>query len=291
MLLDNISLLLQKIFEIYKEQLPIIFGLACLFAVMSIFKSHASDPNKVWWRSRGLATDIAYALIHGIAAPYFKLPALVLAYALLSSTVMTQDEVAAFFRNGGGPLHVLPFWGQVIVQLLVADLFLYWLHRIFHGNTLWRYHAVHHSSEDLDWMSAYRSHPINVIMQPALVSIIMLTLGISPAVMAFLLPFDIITAAWVHSNLNWTLGPLKYVIATPVFHRWHHTLPDEGGNSNFAPTFSFWDYIFGTFYMPEGKIPQDFGCDDPHLPEGYFKQLLYPFRPKGNAAPSIEPAE
>lgn len=291
MVLETFSLLLHKIVAVYREQLPIIIGLGCFFALLTIFKSHASDPNKVWWRNRGLTTDITYALIHGVLGPYFKLPALVLIFVILSSTVMTSDEVSDFFKNGGGPLRSLPFWAQVIVQMAVADFLLYWIHRIFHGNSMWRYHAIHHSSDDVDWTTAYRFHPINLMLQPALVTMIMLALGISPTVMAFLVPFDILSAAWVHSNLNWTLGPLKYIVATPVFHRWHHTLPDEGGNSNFAPTFSFWDWIFGTFYMPEGKLPQTFGCDDPHFPEGYFSQLIYPFRPKDKSVPLIEPAE
>jgi sterol desaturase/sphingolipid hydroxylase (fatty acid hydroxylase superfamily) len=291
MALEPIALLLHKIVEVYKEQLPIILGLACLFAALTIFESQASDPGKVWWRNPGLATDLSYALIHGIAGPYFKLPALVLIYALLSHTVMTPDQVGEFFKNGGGPLRALPFWTQVIVQLVVADFLLYWIHRLFHGNTMWRYHAIHHSSEEIDWTTSYRFHPINLVLQPALVTMIMLALGISPAVMAFLVPFDILSSAWVHSNLNWTLGPLKYLVATPVFHRWHHTLPDKGGDSNFAPTFAFWDWAFGTFYMPEGKLPRTFGCDDPLFPEGYFRQLFYPFRSKGTEAPAIEPAE
>jgi sterol desaturase/sphingolipid hydroxylase (fatty acid hydroxylase superfamily) len=290
-MLETLEQLLRKVFDVYKEQLPIILGLAVAFAVMTVFKSHAANPGKVWWKSRGLPTDVSYALIHGIVGPYFKLPAIVIVYVLLSSTVMAQDDVADFFKNGGGPLRNLPFWGQVIVYMLLADFLMYWIHRIFHGHSLWRYHAIHHSSDDLDWLSSFRSHPINVMMQPAFVAIVMLTLGISPAVMAFLVPFDIVTACWVHSNLNWTLGPLKYVVATPVFHRWHHTMPDEGGSSNFSPTFSFWDWLFGTFYMPEGKLPQTFGCDEPNFPEGYFKQLIHPFRPKDTRTPVIEPAE
>lgn len=279
MSLDSLALILHKIFDAYAGQLPFVVGLAIAFAVLTIFKSQTSSPGKVWWRNPGLATDITYALIHGIAAPYFKLPALVIVYVILSGTVMTPQEVSEFFARGGGPLSALPFWAQVIVQIIAADFLLYWIHRIFHGNMMWRYHAIHHSAEEVDWTTTYRFHPINLMLQPALVTVIMLTAGISPAVMAFLVPFDIVSSAWVHSNLNWTLGPLKYVVATPVFHRWHHTLPNEGGNSNFAPTLSVWDWLFGTFYMPEGKLPETFGTDDP-LPEGYFRQLLYPFKPK-----------
>ena len=143
---------------------------------------------------------------------------------------------------------------------------------------MWRFHAIHHSATEVDWTTTYRFHPINLMLQPALVSMIMMTAGISPAVMIFFVPFDIVTAAWVHSNLNWTLGPLKYLIAGPVFHRWHHGPANDGGSSNFSPTFAVWDWLFGTFHMPEGRLPQTFGVDDHHFPEGYFAQLAYPFK-------------
>jgi hypothetical protein len=85
----------------------------------------------------------------------------------------------------------------------------------------------------------------------------------------------------VHANLNWTFGPLKYVFASPVFHRWHHTLEDEGLDKNFAPTFPVLDLIFGTFYMPPGKLPARFGVHDTEFPEGFLGQFVYPFRRSG----------
>jgi len=65
--------------------------------------------------------------------------------------------------------------------------------------------------------------------------------------------------------------------AAPVFHRWHHSPPDQGGNKNFAPTFSLWDALFGTFYMPAGRLPQTYGVDDAQFPRGFLGQLIYPF--------------
>jgi len=97
-------------------------------------------------------------------------------------------------------------------------------------------------------------------------------------VMVVVGPFTIAYSAFVHANLNWTLGPFKYVLASPVFHRWHHTPADEGGDKNFASTFPILDWLFGTFYMPEGKVPTAYGIDDKEFPEGFGSQLLYPFR-------------
>ncbi len=82
-------------------------------------------------------------------------------------------------------------------------------------------------------------------------------------------PFTTASSAFVHANLNWTFGPFKYVFAGPVFHRWHHTLLERGGNKNFAGTFPFLDWLFGTFYMPEDELPDDYGVDEPRFPAGF----------------------
>ena len=139
--------------------------------------------------------------------------------------------------------------------LVLADFMMYWLHRMFHGGGFWKYHAIHHSSEDVDWISAARFHPVNLLLGTIGVDVVLLMAGISPNVMLWLGPFNIFHSAFVHANLNWTLGPFKYVLATPVFHRWHHTAPEEGGNTNFAGTFPLWDILFGTFRMPENRLP------------------------------------
>src|SRR5439155_11746768 len=79
-------------------------------------------------------------------------------------------------------------------------------------------------------------------------------------------------------NLKWTFGPLRFVVASPVFHRWHHTEAEEGLNKNFAPTLALLDVIFGTFYMPPGRLPEQFGNGDAHFPQGFWAQLAYPFK-------------
>ncbi len=79
-----------------------------------------------------------------------------------------------------------------------------------------------------------------------MVDVILLVAGISPNIMLWVGPFTTFHSAFVHANLNWALGPFKYALATPVFHRWHHTSLEEGGNTNFAGTFPIWDVLFGT---------------------------------------------
>jgi sterol desaturase/sphingolipid hydroxylase (fatty acid hydroxylase superfamily) len=112
-----------------------------------------------------------------------------------------------------------------------------------------------------------------------MVDVILLMAGISPNIMLWVGPFTTFHSAFVHANLNWTLGPFKYVLATPVFHRWHHTSLEEGGNTNFASTFPLWDIMFGTFRLPESRLPDNYGIDDqPSFPSEIAGQMAYPFR-------------
>ena len=105
----------------------------------------------------------------------------------------------------------------------------------------------------------------------------MLLMGISPNALVALGPFTILHSAFVHANLDWTLGPFKYVIAGPVFHRWHHTAADRGGEKNFAATFPILDVLFGTLYMPAGERPDGYGIAEREFPASFQGQLMHPF--------------
>jgi sterol desaturase/sphingolipid hydroxylase (fatty acid hydroxylase superfamily) len=292
---DSVFLVFQKMLEIYGSHMPYILGAIVVFTIVAMFPSLASSPGKYWWRNPGLPTDAVYFLLHSLIGRWFRIPVMLVVVFFLSRT-MSTEEIQDYFANGRGPLSTLPFWAQFVFYVVVSDFLLYWIHRGFHNSTLmWPFHAIHHSSKEVDWTTSLRFHPVNIALQSAFVLGLMITLGIPPEVIALAAPIDGVIALWQHSNTKTTLGPLKYVIATPVFHRWHHTMPDEGGNMNFAPTFAFWDYAFGTFYMPEGKLPENFGVDDPHLVEGYAAQLLYPFlsyfRSRENQAPATDPVQ
>jgi sterol desaturase/sphingolipid hydroxylase (fatty acid hydroxylase superfamily) len=82
----------------------------------------------------------------------------------------------------------------------------------------------------------------------------------------------------VHANLNWTFGPFKYLFSSPVFHRWHHTAQEEGMDKNFAPTFPLLDVMFGTFYMPDGKVPTHYGVPGSDIPDNFLGQISWAFK-------------
>jgi sterol desaturase/sphingolipid hydroxylase (fatty acid hydroxylase superfamily) len=261
--------------QTFAKNIPISLGLAAVFTVLTWF--WACNPGKPWWHKRDLITDLCYWFFIPVITRYLRIGMLIVGAALLFH-ITTADGLIAFYDNGHGPLAALPLVAQMIIFLVGVDIILYWTHRLFHGQpTMWKYHAVHHSSEELEWISAARFHPVNLFLGSVAADVIMLLVGISPNVLVVLGPLTIAHSAFVHANLDWTLGPFKYVIATPVFHRWHHTAADRGGEKNFAATFPILDVLFGTFYMPKGELPDDYGIAERKFPSSFTGQLVHPF--------------
>ena len=255
--------------------LPISIAMGIVFAILTHWS--ACNPGRPWWRKREIITDVIYWFLIPLAARFVRIGLMVMGAAYIYG-IHDTPALLEFYDDGFGPLARMPLWAQAIFFVVVSDFLTYWIHRGFHGATMWKYHAIHHSSEDLDWISAARFHPVNIFLGTVLVDVGLLLAGISPNVMLWVGPFTTATSAMVHANLNWTFGPFKYVLASPVFHRWHHTAAERGGSSNFAGTFPIWDLMFGTFYMPENKLPDAYGIADQSFPEGFGGQMMYPFR-------------
>lgn len=266
--------------------------LAVLAAAFTLLAACVTACNKAppWWRKPDLSTDLCWAVVPQLAYRYVTTFMLVFGMAAFYG-LTGPDEMGGFFTQGHGPLAHLGFWPQVALYLLGSDLVMYTTHRLFHTARMWRFHAVHHSSEHLEWTSASRFHPVDQILHGILSDVVMLLLGIPPEVLVWLMPFNVGTSALVHANLDWDFGPFRYVLVSPVFHRWHHTSADRGGSSNFAGTFPLYDLIFGTFHMPAGQRPDAYGVDDPHFPSGFLRQLRYPLRSRRTAVSGSKDTE
>jgi sterol desaturase/sphingolipid hydroxylase (fatty acid hydroxylase superfamily)/tricorn protease-like protein len=241
-------------------------ALAVVFGLLT--RLRPCNPGMSWWKDRRAAvTDFVYWFVVPLFLRVCRMGMLAAGVALLFSGREPRWL----------PVRDLPLWQQCIAIELIQDVLLYGIHRLFHTSLAWRFHAVHHSPKVLDWTSTSRFHPVNNLLAFSLADVAVLLMGFSPAALIALAPFNIVYSAMVHANLDWTFGPLRYVFASPVFHRWHHTSPEEGGNKNFASTFPLLDVLFGTFYMPPGKRPAHYGSGDPDFPEEFLGQLLYPF--------------
>jgi sterol desaturase/sphingolipid hydroxylase (fatty acid hydroxylase superfamily) len=242
-------------------------GLGAVFAVLA--KLMPCNPGMFWWSDlRGAVTDFMY---------WFVVP---IGIRLVRGMMLVWG-VQLFFGGRDPdflPVKHLPIWQQVALLLVIQDVLLYWIHRVFHIGWAWKIHAVHHSPKVVDWMSTGRFHPINNLLEFAVADTLVVLLGFSWPAVQVLFVLNMVYSSMVHANLNWTFGPLRYLLASPVFHRWHHTTEEAGLNKNFASTFPILDLIFGTYYMPAGKLPEKFGTGDPEFPESFWAQLVYPFR-------------
>lgn len=265
--------------------LPWLAGLGFVFAVLSRWSP--CNQGKPWWEKRGLVTDLAYWIFVPIFTRYLRIWVTVLLTIWLFH-ITDGQQIADFYLHGHGPLSRLPLWVQGLGYLVVSDFLLYWIHRGFHRGLFWKYHAVHHAPRELEWTSAARFHPVNLALGTAAVDIAALLAGISPDIFIVIGPFNTITSCLVHANLNWTFGPLRYLLVSPVFHRWHHARSVH--DTNFASTFSLWDVMFGTAHMPARALPEDYGIDDAAMPEGMWAQIAYPLVQREQESLQVKPA-
>ena len=205
---------------------PTLFGtltalvvLSVLFAVLErvLGRSGRRAFTRSWW------TDVAYWFFTPLVVRAVSRVIVVLPFLLLVALGLTSiDGLRAREYTGFGPISRQPIWLQAIEVYLLADLVSYWAHRKFHSGRWWPFHAVHHSSEDLDWLSSVRVHPVNSLLMNLLQAAPLALLGFNPFVTVSAAPVFTFYAILLHARVNWTYGPLGYVIASPAFHRWHH---------------------------------------------------------------------
>lgn len=171
----------------------------------------------------------------------------------------------------------LPVWLQAIGAIIVADIGYYIAHRTSHAVPfLWKFHAVHHSIEEMDWLATYRVHPVDQIFTNTLSILPLYFVGFSLEAVAIYVGIYRVHAVLVHSNVKMNFGPLKWLIASPEYHHWHHANEPEAYDRNFAAQLSLIDVIAGTLFMPR-RQPKAYGINEP-MPRLYPLQLLHPFR-------------
>jgi sterol desaturase/sphingolipid hydroxylase (fatty acid hydroxylase superfamily) len=182
----------------------------------------------------------------------------------------------------------LPGIVQFIVVLVTADLMEYATHRAMHEVPfLWRFHAVHHSVERMDWMAGSRLHFLEPIVTRMAVMLPAFILGASDTPLLCYIVWAGFQAGLVHSNFGLELGPLKYLVATPLFHHWHHGSDKEAIDINYAAHLPLLDRLFGTYHMPTDRWPEQYGVVGDPLPKGIWRQFLYPFQRKQPPPPPV----
>ena len=219
-------------------------------------------------RRPGVGTDIAYGLTQPLLAPVGLVVGLVVGVLSLAWVpgLALRPVVEA-----------LPPGVRSIVGVVLFDLVTYWAHRWSHEVPfLWRFHAVHHSTAQLDWVSGLRNHPVDgALLAPPF--LFLLAAGFGAELAGLLAVVQIVIGIFLHANVRWRWRPLHRVVITPEFHHWHHADEADAHNANYSVFLPAWDLLFGTYFMPATRRPIVYGVTPP-LPTGLVEQLRYPLR-------------
>ena len=210
-------------------------------------------------------------------------------------------------RIGLGPLFVLDFretgenWhpalrtGFLAVVTLawsfVYDFSYYWFHRLQHAVPfLWRFHATHHSIEELNGMNCGHHWSEGFLRVPLLLLPLALLVDLRFQEVAIIAS---IVGAWtqfVHANSTIDFGRLRWLFVSPRFHRVHHSTSSEHFNRNFAGVFPIIDVMFGTGKFPAEGETIEVGLTDKHEPRTIGEFLLV-LRDKQETRLTPAPAE
>jgi len=237
-------------------------SLAIVIAVLERFVPH----ERAWLQNDGqVVPDIAHTLLHkGVA----QVIVVLIAFMGFAEYVATP---------GGVWPHQWPLAVQTALGLVLAEIGLYWKHRIAHEwPPLWRFHAVHHSVTRLWFLNTGRFHLVDTLTGLAVGMPLILILGAPKDVMIMVSAITAIIGILTHSNVEMRCGVLNYFFNTPELHRWHHSKVLAEGNRNYGENLMLFDQLFGTFFLSPRRPPADIGIRHP-MPATFFGQLKVPF--------------
>ena len=162
-----------------------------------------------------------------------------------------------------------------LIAAIVGDFFFYWMHRAQHV-FFWRFHAVHHSIEELNAVSSYH-HVSEALFRTLCIttpSILFFTEVRNAEILAYLLPLQ---GAFLHSCTRVNFGPLRYLVGDNRFHRIHHSLEQQHFGRNYSGFTPIWDVVFGTAYFPARDEWPATGLADAPEPSGMIEFVSRPF--------------
>ena len=227
------------------------------------------SPLRAEWR-----TDLVYFFISHVLVQF------ILIAVTASTTAVAALVLFPVLKTG---IQSLPVWLQFLMAVFLADLFQAGLHRIYHKVPFfWRFHAVHHSSRNLDWLAGSRVHIVEIVLTRSAVLLPLVVLGFSqPAVNAYVILVGI-QAVLAHANVRTNFGWLEYLIVTPRYHHWHHARHVDYMDVNYAIHLPLVDMLMGTFKRPPPDAwPEEYGVMKLEtVPRGIWAQTLMPLGPK-----------
>ena len=258
---------------------------AIFFAMITIervysYKNAVSQRHMIW---RDLISTAVETLILGALVGAVVLP--ILRY--FPNTFLGRRFLFGFSNQLG------PLWVQVLTVSLLGSFWNYWMHRFQHYNGfLWKLHGYHHGVTDIRASNIFVSNPLDYALRNILGVLVLSIVGFNP--IATVIAGMNVYGYFSHSGADVKGGWLNYFFNTPEVHRWHHSaeFPDDKKfqyGCNFGVSVSFWDIIFGTFYLPKDEkghvvAPLRLGHPEGYPDEPNYLKILLAVR----AFPAVE---
>lgn len=142
-----------------------------------------------------------------------------------------------------------PFVVTCLFAIVAKDFADYWNHRFMHTRWGWPTHAAHHSDTHVNGFTSFRIHFFELLVMSTS-HVVLLTWLQIPSTIPVVLLFWSMHNIYVHLDLDYDHGRLKYLVASPRFHRWHHADVPEAYGKNLANVMPIYDALFGTYYNP-----------------------------------------
>jgi sterol desaturase/sphingolipid hydroxylase (fatty acid hydroxylase superfamily) len=244
-----------------------LFGCIQIFLIIVVLRTweRLAPAEKQERFAKASRADVLYTLFHRLGIFHG------LVFIALSGFFFGVDSILHDFRFDR--LNVESWWPGVtsipaisfLIYLILLDFVDYLYHRASHVfNWWWQLHALHHSQTVMTAWSDNRNHILDDIMRAVVMSFVALMFGVSPGQFILLIALSEFLQSWQHANIKTHLGPAKYLLVSPMFHRMHHAVgygheakgkPGVLGGCNFGVLFPWWDMLFRTAIFPKEVYP------------------------------------
>lgn len=229
---------LATIFSFTLVRYLVVAGIPFLF--FYILLSSSASKYKIQNRKAGKKDFIRELLHSSTSSLVFALISCIVLFTPLRSYTLLYDNPDDF------PLWWLP--ASLLLSLVIHDTYFYWMHRLLHHKTLFRFtHKVHHQSVNPSPWTAYSFHVLEAVTEGAILLVLAFTLPMHPYVLILFTVVSLIIN--VYGHLGYEIMPkalrnsfLFEVINTSVYHNLHH----RKFKGNYSLYFRWWDKLMKT---------------------------------------------
>jgi sterol desaturase/sphingolipid hydroxylase (fatty acid hydroxylase superfamily) len=231
---------------------PLLVGLVVVTGICE--RIWPAEPRPVL--ARGHLQDACYLALHAVVVIPLMTLLSVGSAALISGHAPWIELRAA--QNWPG-------WLLVPLTIAAMDAANWLAHYADHRFTaLWRFHALHHSQEELSVLTSFRAHPLMHTTGFLLASVPVVVLMPARPIDPILITAYVCVGTLQHANLLWSFGPLGRVLVSPAYHRLHHATDIQ--DVNLGVVLTVWDVLSGRARFPAGRVVARTGLDGRPVP-------------------------